>query len=105
MPGYPSVETPCSRRYYRKGPGNVWLFEPMRDEHSRSRFLQRGSASDVIPVSMSQKTQRNIARLAAEIRHCLQYPILTTPHPGIDKHQSIVRLDKVGSSMSRGHPV
>ena len=77
----------------------------MRDEHSRSRFLQRGGTSDVIPVSMSQKNQLNIARLAAEIRHCFQYPILTTRHPGIDKHESIVRLDKVGVSMTSWYPI
>src|SRR6267143_3162304 len=104
-PGYPSVETPCSGGYYHKGPGNVWLFEPVRDEHSRSRFLQCGSTSNVIPVSMSQKNQLDIARLAAEIRDCFQYPLLATGHAGIDKHEPIVRLDKVGVSMTSRYPI
>src|SRR6267143_3330092 len=104
-PGYSSVETPCSRRYYHKGPGNVWLFEPVRDERSRSRFLQCGSASDVIPVSMSQKNQLDIARLAAEISDCFQYPRLATGHPGVNKHQSIVRLYKVRVSVTGRYPI
>jgi hypothetical protein len=54
---------------------------------------------------MSQKNQLDIARLAAEIRDCFQYPLLTTGHPGVDKHQSILRLYKIGVSMTSRYPI
>ena len=54
---------------------------------------------------MSQKNQLNIARLAAEIRYCFQYPLLTTRHTRVDEHQSIVCLDKVGVSVTSWYPI
>src|SRR5712692_402879 len=102
---YPPVKTPRPRRDYHKGPSNIRLLEPVRDKPSGSLFLESCSASDVIPVSMGQKNQLNIARLSAKTRYCFQYPLLTARHPCVDEHQSIIGLDQVGIRCSSRYPI
>src|SRR5881296_2574847 len=52
-----SIKAPSPRRDYHKGPSYVWLFERMRDEHSRGLLLESRCASDMVWMSVSQKDQ------------------------------------------------